>query len=55
MTTALDDRGFGRVVLAVTGGLWGVLATVSAGGFGRVLAALSRVRTPMVLALALLL
>lgn len=55
MTTALDDRGFGRVLLAVAGGLRGMLGPVSSVGFGRVLAALSRVRTPVMLALALLL
>lgn len=55
VTTALDDRGFGRVLLAVAGGLWGMLGPVSSVGFGRVLAALSRVRTPVMLTLALLL
>lgn len=55
MTTAFDDRGFGRVLLAVSRGLWGMLAPVSSRGFGRMLTSLSRVRAPVMFAFALLL
>ena len=51
MAAALDDGGFRRVLAAMAGSFGGV----SAGWFGRVLAALTRVRAAVVLPLTLFL